>query len=235
METLCLVLAALGSLLTLVGTIVTVVAAFRVHVGWGLAVLLLAPFSTVAFLVVRWAEAWKGFALSLAGVVLLVGALVLHPSLLSAGGVSGLMSAVADAQKSGRAPATDKARPNNPADPAGAAAAQRAAAAEEELRLVQRLEKQNAYTKRRAEADAMFKELSERRAKLKPGDKEATAAFNRDAARYQALLEQAKAEKAELDALAATAAPTTAAPATSPAATPSAQATAITPKGPPAR
>ncbi len=213
METLCLVLAALGTLLTLVGSLVTIVAAFRVHVGWGLAVLLLAPFSTLAFLIVRRAEAWKGVALSAVGVVLLVGALVLHPSLLPAGGVSSLMTAVADARKAGRAPTAAAKAPSKPADPA--AAARRDAAAEQELRLVQRLEKQNIYTKRRAEADAMFKELSERRAQLKPGDKEATAAFNRDAARYQALLEQAKADKAELDALgAATSSP---APAATPA------------------
>jgi hypothetical protein len=209
METLCLVLLAIGGLLIFVGNIVGVVAAFRVNVWWGLAVLIV-PFAALAFLLVHWRVAWKGFAIMLVGLVAIGGSFLVKPALLA--GARGIAGKPAPARPStapgGSKPATAAAAGAG-VKPELSASLKReeAAAAEQELRVVQRLEKEKAYTKHRAEADAMFKDLSDRRAKLKPGDKAATAAFNQDAARYQTLLAQAKAEKTELDAMSPTPAP----------------------------
>ena len=206
METVSLILLAIGGLLLVIGNLVGVVAAFRVNVWWGLAVLIV-PLAAFVFLLARWREAWKGFAIMLVGLVVIGGSFLVSPALLD--GARSIVGKPSGA----RPPTAPVGKPPTAAGagakPALSASLQRveAAAAEQEIRIVQRLEKEKAYAKHRAEADAMFKDLSDRREKLKPGDKTATAAFNQDAARYQTLLAQAKAEKTELDAMSPTPAP----------------------------
>ena len=56
-----------GSLVTFVGTIMFLVAAFRQSVLWGLAVLFL-PFANIVFLIKYWYEAKKAFFIQLIGV-----------------------------------------------------------------------------------------------------------------------------------------------------------------------
>lgn len=62
-------------------------------------------------------------------------------------------------------------------------------------------ERQAAYGKHRAEADALYTDLNARRLKLKVDDARLVAAFNADAARYGALLEQVRTEKLAVDEL----------------------------------
>ena len=57
----------MGSLVTFVGTIMFLVAAFRQSVLWGLAVLFL-PFANIVFLIKYWYEAKKAFFIQLIGV-----------------------------------------------------------------------------------------------------------------------------------------------------------------------
>ena len=49
--------------------------------------------------------------------------------------------------------------------------------------------------------NATYRELSARRAALKPGDEKALAAYNSEAARYATLLESTRKARAELDTL----------------------------------
>lgn len=54
----------LGFVLFLLGNLLFLVAAFRVHILWGLATLLI-PLVGFVFLIVHWGKAWKSFALIL--------------------------------------------------------------------------------------------------------------------------------------------------------------------------
>lgn len=71
-----LLLTGVGALVVIVGSILLLVAAFRVSLGWGLASLLV-PFAGLVFIPVHWAEARRGFLVSLVGTLLLGGAAVL--------------------------------------------------------------------------------------------------------------------------------------------------------------
>ncbi|HKB07920.1 MAG TPA: hypothetical protein VKF61_06570 [Candidatus Polarisedimenticolia bacterium] len=69
-----------GGILLLIGSIMFIVNAFKVSVGWGLGVLFLAPVGLV-FLVKNWQESKKSFLLSLVGTALIVvGALLGQPT-----------------------------------------------------------------------------------------------------------------------------------------------------------
>jgi hypothetical protein len=69
-----------GGILLLIGSIMFIVNAFKVSVGWGLGVLFLAPVGLV-FLVKNWQESKKSFLLSIAGTALIVvGALLGQPA-----------------------------------------------------------------------------------------------------------------------------------------------------------
>lgn len=60
-----------GILITLVGLVKFLVAAFREGIGWGLGVLFLAPVGLV-FLVRNWEETKKSFFLQLGGIALII-------------------------------------------------------------------------------------------------------------------------------------------------------------------
>lgn len=66
MSVLGLLLLAIGGLLSLVGGVMLVVAAFRVSAMWGLIVLLV-PFGALVFVVMYWEDAKRGFFVGLAG------------------------------------------------------------------------------------------------------------------------------------------------------------------------
>jgi hypothetical protein len=69
MLTLAYILVTVGGVISLAGGIILLVAAFRVSVGWGLALLFLSwlVIPLVVFLVTHWAEARAGFLISIAG------------------------------------------------------------------------------------------------------------------------------------------------------------------------
>jgi hypothetical protein len=69
MTTLGILLAVVAAGLSLVGGVMFLMAAFRVSLKWGLLVLLV-PFAGLVFVFAHWAEAKKGFLISLAGGVL---------------------------------------------------------------------------------------------------------------------------------------------------------------------
>ena len=66
-------LMAIGGVICFVGGIMFLVAAFRVHVGWGLAVLLI-PFASLVFLFTHWQDAKLPFLVQIAGAVLALAA-----------------------------------------------------------------------------------------------------------------------------------------------------------------
>ena len=74
-----LVLYGVGGLISLGGTVWLVVRAFQTSVGWGLAVFFL-PFANIVFAVKHWSFAKKPFLLSLAGVAVVIVALVVGVS-----------------------------------------------------------------------------------------------------------------------------------------------------------
>jgi hypothetical protein len=75
---LAAVLLVVGAVLILVGCAMFIVNAFKVSIGWGLGVLLLAPVGLV-FLVKNWKESKVSFLLQLGGVVLVIVGFLLGP------------------------------------------------------------------------------------------------------------------------------------------------------------
>ncbi len=65
-----LLLLGLGVLASLIGGVLLLVAAFRQHVGWGLATLFV-PFAGLVFVAMHWTEARRGFLLQVMGLVIL--------------------------------------------------------------------------------------------------------------------------------------------------------------------
>ncbi len=198
-----LVVLLLGCLVNLGAFLWSCVLCGRRSVVWLLAFLLV-PFAGLVFLVKFWSEAKRPFFLSLVGTGLMLVPALLNPQALAQGlrdrdpfHLAGPPRPGPAAPATGGAPAT--------ARPAVSETLQREQAAVEtnERRQRQAQETRAAYDKHRAEADALFKDLNTRRAKLKVDDAAAVATFNAAAARYAALLEQTKAERGILDAAAA--------------------------------
>lgn len=75
MGILLLICMAVGFLLSLIGSIMFLVAAFRVSVLWGLAVLFLSPFANIIFLTKYWYEAKQAFLLQLFGMLMVFAAI----------------------------------------------------------------------------------------------------------------------------------------------------------------
>lgn len=63
------ILLGIGFLIMLIGNIMFLVAGFRMHVGWGLALLFL-PFAGLLFLILHWDEAKRPFLIGLLGFLL---------------------------------------------------------------------------------------------------------------------------------------------------------------------
>ncbi len=108
MTALGIALLVIGLVLSLVGGVMFLVAAFRVSVTWGLLVLFV-PFANLVFLVKYWAEAKKSFFVNAAGCAALVLAFgALATSAVRAGGTA---IAEAAAQASAEAQRADAAVP----------------------------------------------------------------------------------------------------------------------------
>jgi hypothetical protein len=146
-----------GLLASIVGWIMVLVPAFRRHIGWGMATLLV-PGAAIIFTLFHWAEARRGFLLQLlGGVILAVGVLAAND-----GGASSL----AHSMSSGGSEPT-------PADPELALRVK-----ESEVQLA---ETDLAALQARLNAD--YEALKARRASL-DSNAAALAAFNQDAAAY---------------------------------------------------
>lgn len=87
MEIVSMLLILAGLLVSLVGGVMCLVAAFKEGIGWGLAYLFV-PFAALVFVIMHWSETKKGFLLSLGGGALMVLGAVLGGA--AAGGPEGL-------------------------------------------------------------------------------------------------------------------------------------------------
>ena len=190
MDYLPAILICLGLLAAVAGGIVLLVAAFRESVGWGLAVLLL-PLANIAFVIVRWSKAKLGFLINLAGVAVMAGGVFSSPQIRHA------IEETAAAKTNGSISASDaQARlfkaafnPNAPvATPAPAPVPDLSARIQDHRTRLEQMEGQFAadglvLTKR-------YQALGAKRNKLKANDAAGLAAFNAEAAAYQAQNEQ---------------------------------------------
>ena len=203
----------LGALVSFGALVWTLILCWRQGVGWFLAVLLL-PFANLIFLVKFWTEAKRPFFLSLAGAGLMMLPAILDPQGFSKSLAEGITRGIQQAQGR-RLATTNSSRPGATAPSSGAPSAppvlsenlqrEQAALDGAERHQRQAQETRASFDKHRVEADALYKTLNARRAKLKVDDAAAVAAFNADAARYAALLEQARVEQGALDSAAPTA------------------------------
>ena len=178
MDPLTIVLIILGVLLACIGGIVLLVAAFRENVWWGLASLFL-PFASLIFVMCHWARAKIGFALSMLGSVILIGA-CFHAA-------PQLRDAV---QKFAILPPAGLLKQTPEKDSTAQIQEKRAA--------IERLEAQ--FAQDGASLAKRFDALTAHRKSLKNDDAAAIAQFNAEAATYQAQNESRKLAKQEIDA-----------------------------------
>jgi hypothetical protein len=78
LSNLALLIVCIGIGVFALGSLWLIVEAFREHVGWGLAVLLL-PIATLAFLVHAWQRAKQPFLYQIYGVLIMIGGLLVLP------------------------------------------------------------------------------------------------------------------------------------------------------------
>lgn len=192
METQTLLLLGLGVLIVCIGGIMTLVAAFRQNVWWGLGCLFLAPVNLI-FLILHWAEAKRGFFVSLAGTAIIAVGLVASPTLRN---VMGQARSFDPAKLPVSGFALEQATP--PPDLSTQIQHQREQIEQLEARFAQDGES----------LAQQFTKLTEQRKALKKGDNAAVSAFNGEAAYYQtrnAARQQASQElqtlRAELETL----------------------------------
>ncbi len=154
--------------------------AFRVSIGWFIVCFL--PFGKLVFSLVHWSEARGPVLAYLAGVAMMLAGFALAPDLYKN----------ADGRPISRGVRADKPRTApSPAAPANAVVSR-----EERITVLQAQ-----LANDTADLNASYRELSARRAALKPGDEKALTDYNGEAARYAAKLESTRKDKAELDAL----------------------------------
>ena len=84
METLGMVLLAIGAIVSLIGGIWFLVVAFRASVWWGLGCIFI-PFVSLVFLIMHWGEAAKPFFVSLLGAALIAAVALMMPGTIPAG------------------------------------------------------------------------------------------------------------------------------------------------------
>ncbi len=176
--TLSIALILLAIAVLIVANIWMVVAGFRVSLLWGLLNLFLSP-AQLVFLFVHWEEARKPFFCSLAGLLLMIPAVVLNIDQITA--PDGFLAQTVMAE----------VRKQMEAEAAKGATAPTLSLEEREAALLQRA------IALRAKHDA----LQAQWAQLAPGDQAARAAFDAEAAQYAAMRKQVEAEKAEVEAL----------------------------------
>lgn len=205
-----LILIALGVLLLLAGTITCVVDAFKVNIGWGVAVLLI-PGAALVFACVHWSAARRGLLVQLAGVPLFAGAFLLLPKETVAKEKSAVaehfhspFAAVAAVRQTAADRAIDANQPFTPAAASAEAAPAPAAAPAAEPATVSGLsaemleERRDANRRRFTKLRTTFVGLEARRTTLEVSDPVAVQEFNDDVAAYAADLKAAQLEKSEL-------------------------------------
>lgn len=167
----------LGSLTALYAAVLLLVRAFKTSLVWGL-VSFFVPFGNLVFIVANWSEGRRPFVAHLVALGLIGGSLCLSPN---------LMKLIApDIHLAGRA--QPAATPSPEGDLLQDVNAQITKTQQDGLVLQQQV------TAQTNSLIPIYTDLATRRANLKPGDQQATAAFNHDAAAYTA-------RKKQLDAL----------------------------------
>lgn len=171
--------------------ILLLVRAFRTSLAWGL-ITLLVPLGNVVFIFAHWAQGRRPFVAHIIALALLAGAVCSSPALMKSFPPAMQLSI---GQHPSAAPAGQGDQPED-------LNAEIAAAQAGTARLQQQVA--SAITS----LTSVYNDLATRRAQLKPGDQQATAAFNRDAAAYtarkkqlDALRTEAQANDAQLSAL----------------------------------
>ncbi len=172
METISVILTFGGLLVAIIASIGLLVVAFRVSVGWFIVCFL--PFGKIVFAIVHWQEA-RGMVLTyLASVAVMFAGVAIGRNV------------------DGSIFQTDKKNAGSPPTAASTALVTR------EVRITTLEAK---IAKNTVDLNATYRDLSTRRAALKPGDGTALTEYNLAATRYAALLESTRKAKAELDAL----------------------------------
>lgn len=185
MEIHTLILVGLGVLTAGVGGIMTLVAAFRQNVWWGLGCIFLGPVQLI-FLILHWAEAKKGFFVSLAGTAVILAGLASSPALRT------LVS---------------QARSFDPAKlpVSGFALEKEAPQPDLNTQIQQQRERieqlEAAFAQDGQALVQQFEKLTSQRTALKQGDDAAVTAFNAEAADYQSRNTARQRAAQELQAL----------------------------------
>ena len=179
MEILCLILVFGGLLVAIIASIGLFVVAFRVSIIWFIVCFL--PFGKLVFSILHWTEA-RGMVLAyFVGLAMMFAGFVVDPNGDDDG--SNPLHAIRQVYRSGK-------KKDRPA-PANALVTR-----EERITVLQAQ-----LAKDTADLSAAYRELSSRRAALKPGDEKAIADYNSEAARYATLLESTRKARTELDRL----------------------------------
>jgi hypothetical protein len=179
-KALSLILSIGGLLVALVASIGLLVVAFRVSIGWFIVCFL--PFGKLVFSLVHWSEARGAVTAYFVGVVIVLAGFAIAPDIYRQTD-NRSSPRVVRPEKSGTAP--------TPFVPVNTVVSR-----EERITVLQARLAQGS-----ADLNALYRELSARRAALKPGDEKALADYNGEAARYAAKLESTRKDKAELDDL----------------------------------
>ena len=182
METLSLILVFGGLLVAIVASIGLFVVAFRVSIVWFIVCFL--PFGKLVFSLAHWDEA-RGMVITyFVGIAMMLAGVVVDPNVDEDDGNP--LHAIGRVFRSGKQ--KDAPRRQSPA--------KTLVTREERI-----TELQAQLAKETADLNVIYRDLSTRRAALKPGNEKAISDYNTEAARYSALLESTKKVKAELDAL----------------------------------
>ncbi len=202
----------LGSILALVGSLLFLIDAFRVHWGWGLGALFFPP-ANIVCLIKHWTATKRGFLISLLALPFLAGGLVLLPKtggLKVASQPEKVNDPFFNAIQKARAAMVkvEKSREEGgPANPNPAASAPTVSAPAASVptvdqtpptppaTLVQRLANNRAAFK---SLETEFAELARKRQALPKNDSKAIAAFNLDAKAYADKLSATRSEQAIL-------------------------------------
>lgn len=180
MATSIIILIVLGAIICIVGTIMFLVEAFRMSIWWGLGCLFLGPVGFV-FLILHWAEARRGFVVSLVGTAVMAGA-----------GYFSLKDQIKDFPSSEKLiqAMQEKAQPE--------LAKKDTNAKIQELRdEIEKMEALKAH--RNAELARLFPELNARRAALKPDDAAAVQKYTEESNAYTKLNEAQRQLLKDLD------------------------------------
>lgn len=195
-----LTLLILGVIVLFVGYVLFLVDAFRVSVGWGLAVFLI-PGAALVFMFMHWSAAKRGFLTQLAGLAPMLGAVLLLPKTPAEAGEEGGFASSFKAPFEAVALAAKKAQGNSEmtdavTDAKLAADPTPTPPPPPSPELLQA--KWDANRRSFTELQKKYESLNARRTTLPVADPDAVRDFNRAVSEYAEGLKQAQAEKAEL-------------------------------------